>query len=110
MAHSPGDRKGVKNHAAFNKTVFYEFMPTIAAPKIIDINTWRFDKAALFNSFENKVLRGLYLESKFQQNYTYAGIRLKKSHLNEALVGWFSKEFFHSLEKNDELVVLRLVN
>jgi hypothetical protein len=33
MAHSAGERRGNKNHAAFNKDVFFELMPDLFAPQ-----------------------------------------------------------------------------
>jgi hypothetical protein len=35
MGHSPGDRKGGKNHAAFNKDVFFEQLPDVVRPTLI---------------------------------------------------------------------------
>ena len=35
MGHSPGDRKGGKNHAAFNQDVFFEQLPDIVRPTLI---------------------------------------------------------------------------
>lgn len=35
MGHSPGDRKGGKNHAAFNKEVFFEQLPDVVRPTLI---------------------------------------------------------------------------
>ena len=32
MGHSAGDRKGIKNHAAFNKDVFYKLNPDMLLP------------------------------------------------------------------------------
>ena len=29
MGHSPGDRKGVKNHSAFNRDVFFDLSPDL---------------------------------------------------------------------------------
>jgi len=35
MGHSPGDRKGGKNHAAFNKGIFFELLPDMVRPTLI---------------------------------------------------------------------------
>ncbi|MEE2990147.1 MAG: hypothetical protein VX715_06005, partial [Planctomycetota bacterium] len=35
MGHSPGDRKGGKNHAAFHQDVFFEQLPDIVRPTLI---------------------------------------------------------------------------
>jgi len=35
MGHSPGDRKGGKNHAAFNKDIFFEQLPDMVRPTLI---------------------------------------------------------------------------
>ena len=32
MGHSSGDRIGIKNHAAFNKKVFYKLNPDVIFP------------------------------------------------------------------------------
>jgi len=34
MAHSAGNRRGIKNHAAFNKEVFFKLLPDLFAPHL----------------------------------------------------------------------------
>ena len=35
MGHSPGDRRGNKNHAAFNSSVFFELSPDLVDPRFV---------------------------------------------------------------------------
>ncbi len=72
MAHSPGDRRGKKNHAAFNKDVFYAALPQLVLPELLPRppagNT-------LIGGFDDKVLQGTFHDEAFTQRYQFASLR-----------------------------------
>lgn len=68
MAHAPGDRKGVKNHAAFNADVFFAQRPEIILPMptspAVDLEALE-EKLA----WDNAVLKGLLADPRFVAAY-----------------------------------------
>jgi hypothetical protein len=67
MAHAPGDRKGVKNHAAFNSEVFFAQRPQIMLPAKIQGSTAKAIQEKL--AWDNAVLKGLLLDPRFTAQY-----------------------------------------
>lgn len=72
MGHSSGSRRGIKNHAAFNKDVFYRLSPGILLPRPVE------DKRAaglLYagllnrNNFENQALKDIFNDARFIHSY-----------------------------------------
>ena len=74
MAHSAGDRKGNKNHAAFDKDVFFTLSPTLFAPrrqpkaltKKANVFPFRSDGV---DSFWQSTLDGLQDDQRFNEQY-----------------------------------------
>ena len=99
MAHNPGDRKGIKNHAAFDIATFYRLQPTVVWPLVVDEHEWQYSESGLKESWENtEGLRGLFDESKFLKLYTYAKVsRPTVSREGYILVAWFKKDFLQKL-------------
>lgn len=72
MGHSSGDRMGIKNHAAFNKDVFYQLNPDILLPRPVQDET-----AAILlntnllntNNFENQALKNIVNDARFVETY-----------------------------------------
>jgi arabinofuranosyltransferase len=68
MAHSPGDRRGRKNHAAFNRVVFYEQAPDLVQESVFTecVNRPR-------RAFRRRLTRGftggIQEEAEFQRRY-----------------------------------------
>jgi hypothetical protein len=62
MGHSPGDRKGVKNHSAFNRDVFFDLSPDLL---LIE---------ASFTSWYQSVLQNVRLDHRFPERYRWVGI------------------------------------
>lgn len=105
MAHNPGDRKGIKNHAAFDIQTFYQLQPDIVWPVTIDEGTWKYSEAEIRKGWENtKGLKGLFDEPSFQESYTYAKVSAK-SGKGYALVAWFKKNFLNDLAAGDNFLV-----
>jgi hypothetical protein len=68
MAHSPGERKGLKNHAAFNADVFFDQRPALMLPAALPPET---DIKSLQEklTWDNAVLKGLLVDPRFTAAY-----------------------------------------
>jgi arabinofuranosyltransferase len=72
MGHSKGDRIGIKNHAAFNKDVFYQLHPDILLPKKLmkpSDALLTYSEYLLPGNFENQVMKNIFNDSLFMQSY-----------------------------------------
>jgi len=72
MAHSSGDRKGFKNHAAFNKDVFYKLNAELLLPKQISYykEAFTFYREVQDQSgFYNKAMKNIFNDSNFTRSY-----------------------------------------
>ncbi len=96
MGHSKGDRRGIKNHAAFEKDVFFLYPPEIVVPTI-ESSRQNFRKS--IQLWSNQVLKGLYDDKKFQELYQYARVSTESSN-NQAISGFFLKDFLDLLSKD----------
>jgi arabinofuranosyltransferase len=102
MAHNHGDRKGIKNHAAFDIQTFYQLQPDIVWPRTVIEKNWQYSEYEIKESWENREgLRGLFDQSHFLELYTYARVS-DKTEDGYALLGWFKKDFLEQLGANDE--------
>jgi hypothetical protein len=97
MAHSPGSRKGYKNHAAFNKDVFFEQRPDLIVPKLIapDVRTNIID-----NPWYEGLLRGLLHDERFVVLYDPVAIRRIDAADPERLFAYFRKDFLSELRRS----------
>jgi hypothetical protein len=68
VAHFKGDRKGIKNHAAFEKDVFFHVQPDIllASPPVPPET----------NNFDNDALKGLFNDPRFTAQWRYGVISM----------------------------------
>jgi hypothetical protein len=73
MAHAPGDRRGLKNHAAFDAEVLFADAPELLFPDGTQERDPR-PLAAMLRpaSFENRVTRGLLDNERFRARYVPA--------------------------------------
>jgi len=102
MAHNHGDRKGIKNHAAFDIPTFYELQPDIVWPRTVIENNWAYSESEIKESWENKEgLKGLFDQPRFLEMYTYAKVS-SETEKGYALVGWFKKALLKQLSVNTE--------
>ena len=72
MAHSDGDRRGNKNHAAFNKDVFFAQPPQLFAPRSRRNKTEFRSEVFPFqsaNDFWMTSLKNLHTDSRFVEQY-----------------------------------------
>lgn len=72
MGHSPGDRKGIKNHAAFNKDVFYALKPDVLLPQVVaGLHEAHIAYFGLIdaNNFDNQAMKNIFNDAAFQKLY-----------------------------------------
>jgi len=83
MAHSPGARIGFKNHAAFNRDVFYRWQPDILL-------------CGEDPSFDARVLKGLTDEERFRARY----IRITLERNGRAVDAFYAHAFMERLQRS----------
>lgn len=107
MAHNPGDRTGIKNHAAFDIDTFHQLQPDIVWPVTIEEGRWQYSESEVKESWENRTgLKGLFDNHRFLELYTYAKVSKKTESNNRyALVAWFKKDFLIILAANPKYLV-----
>jgi len=72
MGHSKGDRRGIKNHAAFNKEVFYRLQPDMLLPKVVNNEAEArsyYEELEDESNFSNQALRHIFYDSTFTSMY-----------------------------------------
>ena len=99
MAHSEGDRKGRKNHAAFNKDILLEQCPDILAPGPVEsleaLATAHVKQMThLRNHPSEDVLKGLRSEPRFLELYELGALEADGGML---VGGWFLKSYLAEL-------------
>jgi arabinofuranosyltransferase len=105
MAHNHGDRKGIKNHAAFDIQTFYQLQPDIVWPRTVIEKNWQYTEFEIKESWENKEgLKGLFDEPNFLDLYNYAKVSSTLDN-GYALVAWFKKDFLKQLESRPDFRV-----
>jgi hypothetical protein len=108
MAHNGGKRIGRKNHAAFEKSTFYQLQPDVVSAEIVSGDEWHYEAVVLRKSWENSVaLKGLYDDAAFQELYVYAVIDRKGAGSNKSLVGWFQKDLLSELDGSGYFIIER---
>jgi hypothetical protein len=75
MGHSPGDRVGEKNHAAFSVAVFWELQPDLVAPKLLENDDDLRDSERRMKEHDIHYLRGLLGSSRFRERYRLIVLR-----------------------------------
>jgi hypothetical protein len=77
IAHLPGNRQGVKDHAAFNISQFYKILPDFFEPSTCS----RIDESHVFKStkFEMNIYKNLFSEQHFKEKYTYIKLTTDKN-------------------------------
>jgi hypothetical protein len=95
MAHEPGDRHGIKNHAAFSKDVFYRLQPQVVAPWLIpsarDLATYATWKG--FTIF----LKDLPDDIRFREMYAMAAFRPRAEPDEAFLAAAFRRDYLAEL-------------
>jgi arabinofuranosyltransferase len=75
MGHSPGKRLGYKNHAAFNKDVFWSNAPPVVLPILCPGPLDNALAAEEFYKISDGVLQGLFRDARFQRRYLLVGVQ-----------------------------------
>jgi len=69
MGHSPGDRRGPRNHAAFDKETFWTLQPDAVVPEFVsDVAAFDIDSVVEALHYE-LYLKGLLRDPEFKQAY-----------------------------------------
>jgi hypothetical protein len=109
MGHSPGDRKGIKNHAAFNKDVFYKLSPVILLPASVN----NLKEAAIhysdlldINNFDNQAMKNVFNDDHFKKLYSPAFIFDKKN--NSGFFAFVNVNFIEQ-KKNDGTLLIQQI-
>jgi hypothetical protein len=110
MGHSSGDRIGIKNHAAFNKDVFYQLNPDVILPETVSGEKDAYIKYVQLldeENFSNKAMKNIFNDIKFQQNY-YPVI-ISNTLNGDKLFMFSNKNFFQKLQGN-KLLQFKIIN
>lgn len=99
MGHSPGDRKGVKNHAAFNRTVFYQLLPDVVEPSIDSDATVTPIRAPATDWAMSEALHNLSHDPQFLLLYRYGAVRAKITADSLWLTGYFRRTLLEELTR-----------
>ncbi len=106
MAHNQGDRRGIKDHAAFDIPTFYALQPDIVWPTTLDVTQWKYSKLEIEQSWENtEGFKGLFDETHFLELYSYAQVS-SKPESKYALIAWFKKDLLKQLSANPDFHVI----
>ncbi|HEX5154990.1 MAG TPA: hypothetical protein VFW07_26275 [Parafilimonas sp.] len=109
MGHSPGDRKGIKNHAAFNKDIFYKLKPDILLPAICDDlkkATNVYFSLRDENNFDNLAMKNIFNDEEFQKLYIPVFITDKKNNISYS--AFAGVDFIKVLEDDTILSIQRI--
>ena len=108
MGHSKGDRIGIKNHAAFNKDVFYQLTPDLVLPKLV---TGRQDalreSSDLRNpyNFDNQAMKDIFNDDRYNDIYTPVMLSKKGK---ESIFVYINNHFRQQLAADTSLTVTSL--
>ena len=69
MGHSPGERLGFKNHAAFNKDVFWSDAPAIVLPILCPGPIEERLAGPEFETLSDGILKELFWDERFRSRY-----------------------------------------
>jgi hypothetical protein len=111
MAHHPGDRYGIKNHAAFSKQIFFELSPDIVITPLYTLLPARADlldyQRKYRDGFARRALRDLFRDPSFEATYTLAAIK-RTGEPGRRLGGYFRNDYLEDLEANKNYNVRKL--
>ncbi|UCC83880.1 MAG: hypothetical protein JSW46_02800 [Gemmatimonadota bacterium] len=95
MAHEPGDRRGIKNHAAFSKEVFWRLQPKIMLPQA-ELSERRIPNFA--GTFWYAIpLKELPSDPEFRQHYRPAAVRRKGRPRDVFIIGIYRRDYLRDL-------------
>ena len=108
MGHAPGERKGIKNHAAFNKDVFYLLQPDVMPLALLrpdEISTpLTLDHPQVQRCIQHKwarlPLKDLFTDEAFHQAYTLVYLARANSPDGPGLLAFASNSYLTALRQN----------
>jgi len=106
MGHSSGDRIGLKNHAAFNKDIFYQLNADLILPKDVADTAGAGIQYAEFRDtydFDNQAMKNIFNDAAFTQQYKCVAI--DKKNLQKIIFAFASNSFLNKMEKDTSLVI-----
>jgi hypothetical protein len=109
MGHSSGDRIGIKNHAAFNKDVFYKLNPGILLPENADDlkeASIQYSNLLDVNNFDNEAMKNIFNDDAFQKEYSPVFILDKKN--NAGFFAFVNINYISTLKNNVNLSVQKI--
>jgi hypothetical protein len=109
MGHSTGKRTGIKNHAAFNKGVFYQLHPDLLLPRRLarpgDAIVCYAEYLNTYN-FENRAMKNIFNDTAFQR--TYQPVLIQRNNLDYTFFAFANKQFINKMI-NDSTVKFTVV-
>lgn len=106
MGHSKGSRTGIKNHAAFNKDVFYQLHPDLLLPVSLEKESHALLKYAEYLNrfnFENQAMKDIFNDSLFHQ--AYLPVMIKRRSTQHPFFVFASRDYLQSAEKDTSLKI-----
>jgi hypothetical protein len=101
MAHAPGDRKGTRNHAAFEPAVFWREMPEIVTPYLL---MFRPETACdLHDPFADLVLGRILSTRRFREHYAAGYLDTPRG----AVGGYFLRSWLGAARLRDLVLFAR---
>lgn len=99
MAHLSKDRKGLKNHAIFDKTIFFKNPPKLMIP-----NEWKptlhdpgySNELYSAGGFNNQALKNLFFTKEFNRLYNLAAISDSMS--NTGIIAFIRRDYLNYLQ------------
>jgi hypothetical protein len=110
MGHSPGERMGIKNHAAFNKEIFYRLQPELLLPRTIEGERealMQYADLLNVNNFENKAMKNIFNDPSFQNQYKPVLVTNKDT--GKHIFSFISTGMLHTMKADNRLIV-RVIN
>lgn len=112
MGHAPGERKGIKNHAAFNKDVFYLLQPDVMPLALLrpdEISTpLTLDHPQVQRCIQHKwarlPLKDLFTDEAFHRAYTLVYLARGNSPDEPGLLAFASNPYLSALRQNSGLL------
>jgi len=92
MAHTPGERDGLKNHAAFNNVIFYKSPPHLLIPRLDKRPDLYLKRMSTFYY----PLKGLEKEERFLSLFSLAAIRWK-GEKKDFICAYYKKDYLKTL-------------
>lgn len=109
MGHSPGDRKGIKNHAAFNKDIFYTLDPDMLLPVSVTgimEATVQYHNLLDINNFDNQAMKNIFNDSSFKLKYT--PVFISETASNKGIFAFVDPGFKQLVNDNPRIIVQKL--